>query len=238
MTDPWSNVVWRALTGPQSRFAQVHRSALRYDPDVAPFAALPDQPTDTDWDDLAGLAAGQLVTLFRAATDHPPAWSVIREYPCFQMHADGPLAPPTTSPVMRELGPPDVPRMVELTDMTHPGPFFDRTIELGTYLGIFDGDRLMSMAGERFRFDGATEVSAVCTHPQYRGRGLSHALVVAVTNRIIERGERPFLHVIRTNPARRVYDDLGFRVHNRPTAMILAPPGVVADEAWLHDISE
>ena len=82
---------------------------------------------------------------------------------------------------------------------------------MGRYHGSFEGDRLVAMAGERAHLPGHTEISAVCTHPEARGRGLAAGLTHTVAAGILERGEQPFLHVSDTNHgARRVYERLGF----------------------------
>ena len=101
--------------------------------------------------------------------------------------------------------------MRELVALTEPGPFAARTNELGDYFGIFDGELLVAMAGERLRIVGATEVSAVCTHPDYRGRGYAKALVSRVASGIAARGELPFLHAFPHNEAAiATYRGLGF----------------------------
>ena len=88
----------------------------------------------------------------------------------------------------------DVPEMLDLVERAQPGPFRKRTIELGRYLGIRRAGRLVAMAGERLRLPGWTEVSAVCTDPEFRGQGLGARLTLAVAAGILERGELPFLH--------------------------------------------
>ena len=78
------------------------------------------------------------------------------------------------------------------------------------------------MAGERLRLTGFTEISAVCTHPEFRGRGFASALVAALVAKIVERGEVPFLHVKRDNAdAVHVYEKLGFRVRSRLNLAVL-----------------
>jgi predicted GNAT family acetyltransferase len=68
------------------------------------------------------------------------------------------------------------------------------------------------MAGERLRIPGYTEISAVCTHPDYLGKGYASALLEMLMARICDRGELPFLHVRATNVrAIQVYERLGFR---------------------------
>ena len=93
----------------------------------------------------------------------------------------------------------DVPEMMKLVDLTKPGPFAARTIALGSYIGI---GQLVAMAGERMRFDGFTEISAVCTHPDYTSRGYASFLVGALTQNILARGETPFLHIYTTTNVR------------------------------------
>ena len=114
--------------------------------------------------------------------------------------------------IFSELTKADVPEMLALTKLTEPGPFLPRTIELGTYLGVYDAGSLVAMAGERLHLTGFTEISAVCTHPHYRGRGYGNTLMSALIGRITSRGEIPFLHVRTQNAAVRLYEKLGFKV--------------------------
>lgn len=117
-----------------------------------------------------------------------------------------------------ELDAADVPQMLDLVAQTQPGPFWPRTLELGTYLGIRDGGALVAMAGERLRPPGWTEISAVCTAPEARGRGHAARLVSALVARILTRNERPFLHVAETNTgAIALYERLGFASRKRVT---------------------
>jgi predicted GNAT family acetyltransferase len=119
------------------------------------------------------------------------------------------IRPPQIQPVTDA----DVGEMLALVELARPGPFLARTIELGDYAGVFDGERLVAMAGERMRLPGFTEISAVCTHPDARGRGLGTALTHYVARAILDRGETPILHVRRDNhDAIRVYQRLGFTV--------------------------
>jgi ribosomal protein S18 acetylase RimI-like enzyme len=105
----------------------------------------------------------------------------------------------------------DAPEMIALAKLTEPGPFEARTVLLGEYLGIRGGGRLIAMAGERMKFPGFTEISAVCTHPEHRGRGLAEALVRILMRKILDRGEVPFLHIFSDNVAAgALYKKLGF----------------------------
>jgi hypothetical protein len=109
--------------------------------------------------------------------------------------------------------------------LTKPGPFAARTIELGSYIGVRSGSHLVAMAGERMRFDGFTEISAVCTHPDHRGRGHARLLVRALMRDIVARGETPFLHIYSENAgAAALYRGLGFRYLRSLTVTVLKRP--------------
>lgn len=132
-------------------------------------------------------------------------------------------APPTVA--ITELGPADISEMRALVALTQPGPFGPRTPELGRYIGVRHDGELLAMAGERLRLDGATEISAVCTRPDHRGRGLAAALVVDAATHIAGRGDLPFLHAAATNTdAIRVYEKLGFTLRRMITAIIIKAP--------------
>jgi predicted GNAT family acetyltransferase len=111
---------------------------------------------------------------------------------------------------LRRLGTGDVAAMIELATLTEPGPFRDRTIELGNFYGILEGERLLAMAGQRMRVPGFVEVSAVCTHPDGRGRGYAGILMSEVIRDIVAEAAVPFLHAFADNPAVRLYEKLGF----------------------------
>ncbi len=127
-----------------------------------------------------------------------------------QLVLDRLAAVPVTARI-EELGAADAAEMVALARLTEPGPFEARTPELGGFIGIRDGDRLVAMAGERMKPEGFTEVSGVCTHPDHRGRGYAAMLSAAVADRIVARGETPFLHAFTSNRAAvALYERLGF----------------------------
>jgi predicted GNAT family acetyltransferase len=127
---------------------------------------------------------------------------------------------------MTSLGTADIPEMMRLVEVTQPGPFGLRTQELGTYLGIHIGNRLVAMAGERMKIDGYVEISAVCTHPDVRGFGYAAALVAALSRSALERGEIPFLHVFSDNdPAIALYHKVGFRIRRTLHLTVLGSPG-------------
>jgi predicted GNAT family acetyltransferase len=115
--------------------------------------------------------------------------------------------------------------MLALVELTQPGPFRVRTVELGAYFGVFDSGELVAMAGERFRLPGFCEISAVCTRPDHRGRGLAAGLTARVAEGIQARGEVPFLHHSADNdPARRVYEALGFEFRREISIAVVGAP--------------
>ena len=130
-----------------------------------------------------------------------------------QMLATQPIASQAGDHTIIELGDADAPEMVALAQLTEPGPFLPRTHSMGRYIGIRINGRLAAMAGERMRFPGFTEVSGVCTHPDFRGQGLARRLSSVVANAIQQRGEQPFLHAWTTNHAAiALYESLGFEL--------------------------
>jgi ribosomal protein S18 acetylase RimI-like enzyme len=216
---PLDNVVYASLTGPHARFAEGRGNVLRYPVDVTPILGLPDEPTVTDWADLAELVGpGEVVPLAGVTTPPPEGWEVAMTIGGVQMIDDGIAATSSDQAIVLQTA--DVPEMLALIDRTKPGPFLPRTIELGTYLGIRRGGELVAMAGERLHPPGFTEISAVCTDEAYRGQGLATELVLAVAAGIRDRSEVPFLHAAATNTnAIRLYRSLGFAIRHE-TAFI------------------
>ena len=217
------NPVYAALSGVHARFAEVSGRARRYPVDVAPFVALPSQPSAQDWQDAAGLfVPGTYAAVLHDGAQIPPGWKVIRAFDAVQMV--GERVTGIDCPEAISLGAADVPEMLELVARTEPGPFLNRTIELGEYLGIRRDGTLVAIAGERLRFHGWTEISSVCTIPTHRGRGLASGLVGALIAGIQRRAEQPFLHVLSSNnSAISLYEQLGFRPRRTATITVTTP---------------
>ncbi len=126
---------------------------------------------------------------------------------------------------MSELGPADFSEMVALAALTEPGPFRDGTGMLGGFLGIRIDGRLAAMAGRRLHPTGYVEVSAVCTHPEFRGRGYALALVAMVARGIHAEGMTPALTSFEANAgAVRIYEQAGFAVRRRFELAVVRPP--------------
>ncbi|ODU01256.1 MAG: GNAT family N-acetyltransferase [Pseudonocardia sp. SCN 72-86] len=221
------NAPYASLSGPHRRFAEAHGTALRYQPGVSVFAALPSGAGPSEWADMAALV-GPGATIAVSGQDLasvPDTWQVVESGEGVQLVDDGLVTAPDDEAVV--LGAADVPEMLALVASTKPGPFADRTVELGTYLGIRRGGELVAMAGERLHPPGWTEISAVCTHPDHRGHGLATRLVRAVGHGIRERGETPMMHAAASNEnAIRLYLSIGFRLRRRTTFMAVRSPAV------------
>ncbi|MCE7001113.1 GNAT family N-acetyltransferase [Saccharothrix sp. S26] len=223
MDSPLDNPAWASLTGPHARFAERHGRALRYRPDVATFAALPDRPDERTWADLAALAGPGAIAPITTPHTPPADWEVVDRIDAVQLVDDGVRA--AEEPEAIRLGPADVPEMLDLVRRTRPGPFLPRTVELGTYLGIRRDGALVAMAGERLHPPGWTEISAVCTDPAHRGQGLATRLVHAVTAGIRARGEQAMMHAAASNTgAIALYESLGFRIRQHLVITLLRTP--------------
>jgi ribosomal protein S18 acetylase RimI-like enzyme len=222
----FDNPAYASLCGAHAHLAKVSGRARRYPDDVAPFLAFPSPPSAQDWRDAAVLVApGTLVAGRYGDSELQAGWRAVQAFDLTQMVEEQVTGVDCSETIT--LGAADIPEMLELVAQTEPGPFLPRTIELGNYLGIRSDGVLVAMAGERFRLDGWTEISAVCTHPDHRGRGLASRLMGAMIAGIQGRSQRAFLHVMSTNTAAiRLYEQLGFRVRQTTTLTVVTrePP--------------
>lgn len=219
--EPLDDPIRSSLLGAHARFAVWKGRIGRYIPEVTGFVGHPPVLDEQDWADLAAIVEpGESVALRGDGIRPPAGWTVVDTIGLLQY--DGSTLDVAPEPTARVLTEADVPAMIDLVERTRPGPFGPRTIELGTYLGVHDGDRLIAMAGERMHPNGWTEISAVCTDPDHRGHGLGSRLIRAVGHGIRERGEVPFLHTSSTNTAAiRLYDTLGFVLRHRTVLTIV-----------------
>lgn len=208
---PLDNPVWFALTTRQAHLAVGSGAARRFREDIGPFAAARDHGA-TAVSDLAALAhAEDDMSLLQRDPPTPPAGVTLKLNAAgVQMVATAITTGPA-APRFEALGDADAAEMLALATLTRPGPFRAQTHTMGRFIGVRDGGRLVAMAGERMQMDGFVEVSGVCTHPDYRGRGLAAALSRAVADRVLGEGDTPFLHAYASNAgAISLYRDLGF----------------------------
>jgi ribosomal protein S18 acetylase RimI-like enzyme len=213
---PLDNPILNSLLTGHSALALAHGHARRFPAEIGPLSGLPDQSPE-NYRDLRALAgiSGVVVLFFQEPPAPPAGWTLLRGGLLDQMvctepnprqHTDQPLPHG-----IRRLTADDAEAMVELARLTEPGPFYLRTHELGAFFGYFEGALLLAMAGQRLSLPGFVEVSAVCTHPDARGRGLAPTLMSLVMADIVAHGKTPMLHSWSSNaPAIAVYKKLGF----------------------------
>ncbi|MEZ0243596.1 MAG: GNAT family N-acetyltransferase [Sphingomonas sp.] len=223
MSHPLDRPVWNALTGRQAALAQGDARAVRLAEDYGVFVAAADWSADclTAVRELIP-AGGDLWTVEAGEMPVPPGTRVAKEALLHQMVVEAltPAAPPAFEIV--PLGEAEAPEMFVLARLTEPGPYNPGTHRLGDFVGVKVDGRVVAMAGERMRPAGFTEVSGVCTHPDFRGRGYAGALMRHVTAAILARGERAFLHSYASNAgAIALYESLGFRFRSEMHALIL-----------------
>jgi predicted GNAT family acetyltransferase len=206
--------VWEALSSRQIHFNNGNEVLKYFPAEVAPFIGM------KNWDsnDLHQLekqvpANRSFSMLMAKRVELPPEFKTIFTLPLYQMYC--PVCKPSakTDLTIRELTMSDVPQMLALTEKTKPGPFYAKTILFGNYMGLFIGDELAAMTGERLKVNGYTEVSAICTNPDHLGKGYASYLISHACERIVAGGYTPFLHV-RTDNLRaiEVYKRSGFEI--------------------------
>jgi predicted GNAT family acetyltransferase len=208
--------IWSALTTSHKNLAEGGPLALRYPVDMTPFADVVDMSA-ASFAALGDLMSpSQVVALFTPEpVEAPSGFKVVLADTGEQM-IGSPADSPLNDVEIVRLGAADVPAMTALTTLTKPGPFAARTHELGTFLGIRAGGELVAMTGERMKPGKFVEMTAVCVHPDYRGRGYAQALLATVARQIEARGEIPFLHVFSHNvSAIALYQRQGMRIRRR-----------------------
>jgi ribosomal protein S18 acetylase RimI-like enzyme len=227
MDDDFANIIWRCMAGSQRHLTSGGDSARRYLKGFSPIVAF----ADPERPDFAALEAvcgpGERFYCSEWAGAVPDGWALHRDARMLVMVWRGGRSPAADDPVEAiALRPEHVPQMCALAELTRPGPFDVRTIEFGEYFGVFEGDRLVAMAGERMQDGLRREVSGICTHPDRQGRGWARRLTELVVRRELARGETPFLHVVSTNAgAIALYERLGFTTAREVPVRIVSRTG-------------
>jgi ribosomal protein S18 acetylase RimI-like enzyme len=196
---PLDHPIWSALTSRQRGLAEGNGKALRYPAAITPFADMVDMSSDSFAALAALMSPSEYIVLFTPdAVEAPASFKVLLAETGEQMIGT-PRACTLPGVEIVTLGADDVPAMLALTELTKPGPFSTRSPELGIFLGIRAGSELVAMIGERMKPGNYTEMTAICVHPDYRGRGYAQALMSTISGHIVARGESPFLHVFTRN---------------------------------------
>ena len=210
------NMIWNAITTGNHDIAIINGDVGCYLPGIAPFAGMKEF-NDVNLGKLYDfIPVNQRVAISSLnKMDHDKTkWKLLHPMDITQMVYEHPVNTFTTknSAMIVPLTEEHIPQMIELTALTKPGPFLQQTIRFKNYFGIFIGDRLAAMTGQRMHPTPYMEVSAVCTHPDFRGQGYAKSLMLHVMKIILDNSFIPFLHVLSNNiNAIDLYKSIGFR---------------------------
>lgn len=214
------NMIWHAITTGNRSISSVDGEVGCYRQDIAPFAAMREL-TAANMEKLHHFTEADrsiAISYFDRPQLDETKWEAIQQMDCCQMVYEYPVdsfVTPQSSQIV-PLTDEHIPQMLELTALTKPGPFLQRTIEFGNYFGIFIDGRIAAMTGQRMHPVPYLEVSAVCTHPDFRGKGYARALMLHVMKIILDKSFTPFLHVLASNTgAIQLYESIGFRVRKK-----------------------
>jgi len=214
------NTIWNAIITGNRDIATVSGNVGYYHPAIAPFAGV------REWNNANLEKLHELLPANRRVAVSceerikldGTKWKVLQQMDCCQMVYETRVASFITqaSSLILPLGMEHVSQMLELTALTKPGPFLKKTILFANYFGIFVEGRLAAMTGQRMHPVPYMEVSAVCTHPDFRGKGYAKALMLHVMKIILDNSFTPFLHVLTNNAsAIQLYESIGFRIRKK-----------------------
>jgi predicted GNAT family acetyltransferase len=222
------NPIYYALTSAHNNIAKGVDEVKYYTEDIASFAGL----KDNSQENLATLyqicAAESLFVFFsKMPVEIPVQWKLLTQIDMFQLVYQSKEVPLADAEGISDLDQEHVGEMISLVELTKPGPFLSRTIELGNYTGVFIDGKLAAMAGHRFHPSPYREVSAVCTHPDHLGKGYAFRILQEQIRRILLRSEIPFLHVRNDNyGAIKLYQKLGFEIRTEMFAYVIKKEAV------------
>lgn len=208
------NPVYHALCSGDAHLGDGAGKVKFFDEQVSPFAGFR-EGYDKGFEELYQLLPPGRKMLFATPRliKEPEGWQLLHEIKGLQfVFAHNTDADEDFSKII-PLNKTNVQEMMDLAALTKPGPFHARTIEFGHYFGLFENGQLAAMAGQRLHVPGFTEISAVCTHPDFLGRGFASLLLRHQLDLIGTQGQTPFLHVREDNQrAIAVYERLGFQL--------------------------
>lgn len=208
------NPIWESLISRHQALAQRQGDVSRYPPVVAPFLGVAASGIDAGTALESLVPPDDTVLLLGPTPAVPEGWRLQGPVVLAQMVCPARMAE-LDGPQMIELSEVHRADVLELTALVYPHYFRPRTMDLGRYFGIYQDGRLAAMIGERMGMDGHQEISAVCTHPDYNGRGYARRLLAWLSNDNLARRRMPFLHVSHENQrAILLYEQAGYR-HRR-----------------------
>lgn len=217
MEDLLHNPVYHALLSGDQHLSSGNEHVKFFEENVSPFAGF-----------LAGYAYGfaelyeflpsgrKILYAIPSSVTQPAGWQILHEIKGLQFVCKENIEIKNDFSNIIPLTEIYVEEMMQLARLTKPGPFGTRTIEFGSYFGIFDQGKLVAMTGQRLHVEEHTEISAVCTHPDHTGKGYAFTLLQHQLQIILQQGQKPFLHVREDNKrAIDLYHRLGFKI-SRP----------------------
>ena len=218
------NIAWHTLSGAHAKHSVGSVDARRYAPGFSPILGF----ADLQHPNFEALAPhcqpGEHFYCVGWSGVAPTGWRIEEETTLFKMVWEGAMPSADAAPDALPLAAEHASEALALATLTRPGPFGLKTVELGEYFGCFDGSRLVAMAGERMHAGPLREISGVCTHPDFQGRGFARRLMLKLIRRQMLRDETPCLHVMSANSgAHRLYEQMGFRDHLESVIRVVAP---------------
>lgn len=221
------NPIWHALNSGNRKISEGNANVLYFPAPITTFVGLKEF-TPANFLLLSQMFEAPCVraTFVCGPIPDTSPWTIASVIECHQMILPDSLA---VQPVdldlpggsIRPLGLNNVKEMLALTKLSNPGHFTERTVELGNYFGMYEGDLLVGMAGYRLQLEHYIEISAVCTHPSYFGKGIAASLVTHQVNCIRAESKIPILHVKTDNiAALKLYERLGFVISRQMKVII------------------
>jgi len=214
------NMIWNAITTGNNDIAIINRDVGCYLPEIAPCAGMKvfnDANLKKLYEFIPSNRSVAISSLNKM--DHDESrWKLLQPMDVTQMVYEHSMNTFTTknSSLIVPLSEEHVPQMMELTALTRPGPFLQQTIRFKNYFGVFIEGRLAAMTGQRMHPLPYMEVSAVCTHPDFRGLGYAKTLMLHVMKIILDNSFTPFLHVLSNNSnAIELYKTIGFQTRKQ-----------------------
>ena len=209
-THPLDNPIWQSLTSRHRALALRQGDVARYPAQVAPFLGVPADGIDAAAALESLVPSGDTALLLGSTPSVSEGWQLQHLAQLAQMVCPLPIAE-VDGPEIIELSEPHHADILALTALVYPHYFRPRTTDLGRYFGIYQDGRLAAIIGERMGMDDWQEISAVCTHPDFNGRGYARRLLAWLSNDTFARGRSPFLHVSQQNVrALQLYEQNGY----------------------------
>jgi len=211
----FSNPPLESLQTTHQSFAMKAGRACKYPTEVTPFAAIEENSPEAIKDLFSLMEPGEATYVVHNA---PLVLEGLRcEGPFGVRQMTYPPDLPLPNAAKREglqiepLSCANADAMVNLTGIAFPGFFRRRTCEMGNYYGIFAEGRLVAMCGERMAIGDYREISGLCTHPEFRGRGYAQILMTQLMRDHREAGLKSYLHAAANNTnAIALYERIGF----------------------------